>query len=90
MMVVASGLRKDCVTSDARGSAVEAVTHSAHTDQEPWLTRLWLDLLAQVCDMGIHSAVGNEGPCLTARGLCQDFAKLCQGCLTRVGQPSKR
>ena len=43
------------------GSTVEAVAHSAHTDEELWLARLWFDLLAQVCDMGIHNAIGDEG-----------------------------
>src|SRR5215471_416725 len=43
------------------GSAVEAVAHAAYADQEPWLARLGLDLLAQVGDVGIHNAVSNEG-----------------------------
>ena len=43
------------------GSAIEAVTHSADIDQEPWLARLGLDLLSQIGDVGIHNAVGNEG-----------------------------
>jgi hypothetical protein len=42
-------------------SAVEAVTHPAHADHKPRLARLWFDLLAQVCDMGIHNAIGDEG-----------------------------
>jgi hypothetical protein len=42
-------------------SAVEAVTHPAHADHKPRLARLGLDLLAQIGDMGVYNAVGNEG-----------------------------
>src|SRR5215469_6484008 len=62
-MLVMSGLRKDLCRRRPTiiDSAVEPVSHSAHTDQELWLARLGLDLLAQVCDVGIHNPVGDEG-----------------------------
>src|ERR1051326_2393891 len=56
---------------NAGRSTVEAVTPSAYANQEPWLARFGLDLLSQVGDMSIHSAVGDE--CLPAPHFIQQL-----------------
>ena len=41
-------------------SAIEPVSNSAHADQEPWLCRLRLDLLAQGDDVVIDDTIAEK------------------------------
>src|SRR5216684_2773410 len=71
-MGVVSGFREDCVRTASRvGSAIKTVAHPPHINQETRFAGHGLDLFSQIGDMGVDSAVRDEG--LPAPNLVQQL-----------------